>query len=371
MSTPTSTSRSSSVRPANRLGLDYDAEATRLGPPVTPIIDVHCHLNGLEAIGLYRRAAERYGVSLAYSMTKLEEVEPIRAALDGRVRFIAVPNYWSTDDRRHHMGTGYPERIEAYHRLGARIVKFWAAPRARDYAVEMGDPDFMRLDAPHRIDAMEAARALGMIFMTHVADPDTWFQTKYRDANAYGTKASQYEPFEMLLDRFDQPWIGAHLGGWPEDLEFLTGLLDRHSNLYLDTSATKWMVRELSRHSREELIAFLRRFQGRILFGSDVVTADEHLAAGDDDQEMYAKASNENDAYDLYASRFFALRTLYETDADGPSPIADPDLAMVDPERYDPTDAPPLRGKQLPADLLRSLYHDAAHTLLEPLFAGA
>jgi hypothetical protein len=97
------------------------------------------------------------------------------------------------------------------------IAKFWAAPRAKDYAIEMGDPNFMRLDHPIRIEAMQTAHDLGMIFMVHVADQDTWFATRYRDWAKYGTKKSQYEPFEKLLDRFTQPWIAAHMGGWPED----------------------------------------------------------------------------------------------------------------------------------------------------------
>lgn len=356
--------------PANRLRLDYAAEAARLGAPPVPIIDVHSHINGLEAVAIYRAAARAYGVELTYSMTRLEEVDRIREALDGRIRFIAVPNYWAEEDRRHHMGRGFLERIEAYHAKGSRIVKFWAAPRSRDYAVEMGDPDFLRLDAPHRLESMRLARDLGMMFMAHVADPDTWFATKYRDAAAYGTKAAQYEPFETLLEAFDQPWIAAHLGGWPEDLEFLTGLLDRHPNLHLDTSATKWMVRELSRHSRDDLVAFLTRFRGRVLFGSDIVSDDAHLAATKSDNEQLAKASSPEDAFDLYASRYYALRKLFETDHDGESPIADPDLAMVDPDRYDETDAPRLVGKSLPGDILRSVYHDAAHDLLERWCAG-
>jgi hypothetical protein len=49
------------------------------------------------------------------------------------------------------------------------------------------------------------------------------------------------------------------------------------------------------------------------------------------------------------------------------SPIADPDLNMVDPQRYAVMDSPLLAGKSVPADVLRSLYHDAAHALLEPL----
>ena len=156
----------------------------------------------------------------------------------------------------------------------------------------------------------------------------------------------------------------------PEDLEFLAGLLQRHDNLYLDTSATKWIVREISRHPRADVVEFLTRFRGRILFGSDIVTSDEHLESEAADTEQQQKASSPDDAFDLYASRYWALRTMYETDYHGPSPIADPDLAMVDPDRYDEMDAPTLSGKALPDDLLASLYLDAAHDLLEPLHGG-
>jgi hypothetical protein len=358
------------LSPANRLGLDYAAEASRMPAPPAPIIDVHTHINGLEAVEIYRQAASTYGVELTYSMTRLEDVQAIREAMDNRIRFIAVPNYWDQDNRRHHLGEGFIGRIERYHALGARIAKFWAAPRSIDYGVEMGEPEFMRLDAPHRLEAMTVARDLGMIYMVHVADPDTWFAAKYTDASLYGTKRQQYEPLERVLEEFDRPWIAAHLGGWPEDLHFLTALMNRHPNLYLDTSATKWMVRELSRHSRDELLAFLTRFRGRVLFGSDIVTGDEHLRPAEGDHEVYHRANSPAEAFDLYASRYWALRTLLESDYEGESPIADPDLAMVEPERYEKMDAPRLMGKSLPADLLRSIYHDAARDLLEPLHEG-
>ncbi len=352
----------------NRLGLNYAAEAAKLWSPPAPIIDVHAHINGPRAVKIYKRVAELYGVGMTYSMTRLEEVEAIQEKMEGQVRFIAVPNYWAEDNMRYHMGEGFITRIEQYHALGSRIAKFWAAPRATDYAIEMGEPDFMRLDAPHRIESMRVARDLGMYFMVHVADPDTWFKTKYADADVYGTKPGQYEPLERLLDEFTQPWIAAHMGGWPEDLEFLTGLLQRHANLYLDTSATKWMVRELSRHSKKDLMTFLLRFRGRILFGSDIVTSDDHLSEAASAKEVYELASNPEQAFDLYAGRYWALRTLLDSDYKGESPIADPDLAMVNPDRYEEMDAPLLRGMGLPEELLRSIYHDAATDLLEGLY---
>jgi hypothetical protein len=348
--------------------LDYAAEAAGLPAAPTGIIDVHAHINGAAAAAIYRRVADLYGIRLAYSMSQLEDLEPVRDVLGERVRFIAVPDY-AGEDRRHHHGPGFVERIGKFHALGVRIAKFWAAPRGVDYGREVGAPDLLRLDAPWRLEAMEAASALGMVFMTHVADPDTWFATKYADASIYGTKAQQYEPLEVLLERFRQPWIAAHLGGWPEDLEFLTGLMSRHDNLSLDTSAAKWMVRELSRHDRKDLLGFLRRFRGRILFGSDIYTSDEHLVPGAKEREILELAGSPQEAFDLYASRYWALRTLFETDHAGPSPIADPDLAMVDPDTYGDLDAPQLAGKALPRDVLANVYHDAAHALLEPLHA--
>src|SRR5437762_2817682 len=71
------------------------------------------------------------------------------------------------------------------------------------------------LDSEWRVGAAELAQSLGMMFMTHVADPDTWFKTKYADASKYRAKPEHYKPLEKMLDRFSAPWIGAHMGGWP------------------------------------------------------------------------------------------------------------------------------------------------------------
>jgi len=355
--------------PANRLCLDYKAEAGRMGPPPAPIIDVHTHINGERASRIFGDVAERFGVGLVYSMTRLEDVAAVRESMGDRIRFIAVPRFSEHEGGRA-FREGYLEDIREFHAYGARMVKFWAAPRSRDIGREIGEPDLLGLDNEWRIRAMELAEDLGMMFMAHIADPDTWFATKYSDASLYGTKPEQYEPFERALDRFRSPWIAAHMGGWPEDLEFLDGLLSRHDNLYLDTSATKWMVRELSRHPREAFLAFLRRWSGRILFGSDIVTTDQHLSDEAAPRGMGHLASTRDEAFELYAGRYWALRTFWETDYDGESNIADPDLKMVDPEKHDEMSAPRLVGRGVPDDLLRMVYHDAAADLLERWWAG-
>ncbi|NDC37119.1 MAG: hypothetical protein EBZ48_03595, partial [Proteobacteria bacterium] len=173
---------------------------------------------------------------------------------------------------------------------------------------------------------------------------------------------------EDVLQRFRHPLIAAHMGGWPEDLQFLTGLLARHEHLYLDVSATKWIVRELSKHSTEQVQQFFLRWRGRLLFGSDIVTSDQHLQHSEGKGEMAAKASSHEDAFDLYASRYWALRTMFERHFEGESPITDPDLSLVDPAQYSPHAAPKLRGFALPAEVLQSLYHDAAAQLLSKVY---
>ena len=346
---------------SNRLGLDYRSEAAMFDPPVVPIIDAHCHINGSDAVDVFAEAMNLYGVESVWSMTALEDVDSVRDRLDGRFEPIAVPDFRAKDRRDAH-GEGYTRRIIEYRRLGARLAKFWCAPRIIDVGREVGDPDLFRLDGPIRRAGMQVASDLGMGIMIHVADPDTWFQTKYKDAEIYGTKADQYEPLEALLDDFPVPFMVAHMGGWPEDLAFLDGLLTRHPNLHLDASATKWIVREISRHEPRDVLAFMLRHRGRILFGSDIVTLDEHLEPAEQDTatEMTRKAGKREEAFDLYASRYWALRRLWETDHDGESPIADPDLALVDPDAHEPSDAPRLRGMSLPSDLLATFYREAA-----------
>ncbi len=350
---------------ANRLGLDYRFEARRLGAPPCPIIDVHTHINGTEAAKVYRDVADLFGIGRIYSMSRFQNIGTLREILGDRIRFITVPDYMA-EDKRHAFTKGWFERIGQFAEAGSRLCKFWAAPRALDYERELDLPGTFAIDSEHRRTAMNLARDAGMMFMAHIADPDTWFATKYADSSRYGTKLDQYVGFEKMLDEFgDVPWIAAHMGGYPEDLGFLDALLSRHDNLNLDTSATKWIVREVSKHSRDEVLDFLKRWTGRILFGSDIVTLDDHLKAGSNPAAAAELAAGREEAFDLYASRYFALRTLWEGDYDGESPIADPDLKMVDPEAHDELSAPRLSGKALPSGMLQTLYSEAATNLVE------
>ncbi len=321
---------------ANRLGLDYQTEAARLpyDPAIAPLIDCHTHIRNLEAARLFFAVADWFGVDQVWSMTQLEEIDAIRAVYGDRIHFIAVPNYYS-DDWEHVMGDDFLRRIEGFAAKGVKVCKFWAAPRGLDRHPHM------RLDAAPKRQAMKLAHELGMTLMVHVADPDVWFAHKYTDVQKYGSKREQYDQLARAIDAFpDATWWAAHLAGSPEDLDFLQKLLDQFPQLVVDTSATKWMVRELSRHPAR-MADFCRANTGRIMFGTDIVADPADMSA------------------DLLASRYWALRVLFETDYDGPSPIVDPDLRMADPSLAEHSTAH-LRGAGLDSDTLRDVYHDAA-----------
>ena len=358
------------ISPANALGLDYAAEAARFGNPALPagatgIIDCHTHIHGEAAARLYDKARRLFGVNMTYSMTQLAQAKTVQSILgEETIRFIAMPSFGETDKGAAHRH-GYLRTIEGFaEQVGCRMMKVWASPRLREIVPD-GATDLADIDSPWRREHCRLGQQLGMMYMVHVADPDTWFATRYRDGSMYGTKRHQYVGLERMLDLFPAPWVGAHMGGWPEDLFFLDGMLERHPNLYLDTSATKWMVRELSKHPRDEVVHFLFKWKGRILFGSDLVVMEDQLSpAKSGVSPMGELASSPEQAFELYCSRYYALRLMFETDYDGPSPIADPDLKMVEPSKYNEMSTPRLQGLGLPPELLQELYFGAADKLM-------
>jgi Amidohydrolase len=308
----------------NRTGLDFRRPMPR--PKVRGwVIDFHTHLLAARHAPAWFAAARHYGIDAFVTMAPLEEALVLQRHWGDRLHFIAIPK-WGLADYDDWM-----RRIDAFYNLGSRIIKFHMAPgtmQSRNICLTI--PQIERM--------VDQAIARNMIIMTHVGDPETWYSGRYADPAKFGTRQQHYEMWEAALDRVgDHPWLGAHLGGNPEDLPRLQRLLDHYPNLYLDCSATRWMVREISQR-REAAREFFIRNQDRILFGTDQVSGDDR-------------------GFDFLASRFWCHRKLWETAYIGPSPILDPDL---------PPDAQPqMQGLALPDGVLQKLYHDNGVKLLE------
>ncbi len=316
----------------NRTNVDYRKPMPR--PKVRGLVtDFHSHLHAARHGQVWFEAADHYGIDRFVTMTPLEEALGLQRDWPGRLHYIAIPKWGDWGDG---FIDQWRSRIEAFYNIGSRIVKFWFAPPA------IGERQW-RLDSDMFRPLLQEAVDRGMAIMTHIGDPEIWYQTKYTDTAKYGTRDDHYQMWENVMSEFGKniPWIGAHLGGNPENLQRLQSLLDRYPNLRFDCSATRWIVREVSSR-RDEARDFFLRNQERILFGSDQVSIDGR-------------------EFDFLASRFWVQRRLWESARNLPSPIRDPDF----PEENQPM----LRGLALPDEVLQKLYHDNAAKLLDQIGA--
>ena len=306
----------------NRIGVDFHKPIPR--PKVNGItIDFHSHLLSERHARAWFAAMEHYGFECCVTMTQLEEALRLQRQWPGRILFIAVPRWQDTPPN---YVDDWLRRLEAFYNIGSRIVKFHMAPGT------MASRKW-RLDSPALKPIFREVLARKMGIMTHVGDPDTWYAGRYTDTSKYGTREEHYRMWENVLMEYPGvPWVGAHLGGNPENLPRLQYFLDKFPNLMLDNSATRWVARELSAR-RDAAREFIIRNQDRIIFGTDQVSGDDR-------------------GFDFLASRYWTHRKLWETGYIGPSPIFDPDL----PEDQQPI----IRGLALPNQTLQRIYHDNA-----------
>jgi Amidohydrolase len=314
-----------------------------------PLIDIHAHVmvtrpgdpkNGpptgtgpgasITQAETMLDVAREFSIVRTYSMCLPDDIPPLRERFGAALGFngsIMKRTIDESDDAAYRL-------LDRFLELGVEMIKFWSAPRGRERG--------LFVDAPWRVEAARRAQAAGVrIIMVHVADPENWFRTVYADASKYGTKPDQYVGLERMIQQFpDITWIGAHMGGDPEHPDHLEALLERYPNLLIDTSATKWQVREVSARPAE-IRALICRHPDRFLFGSDLVTRHDLVR-------------------EHYVSRYWCHRTLWESDWHGRSPIADPDYTPV--PGAGPT--PPLIGLNLPQEVLDKVYLRNASQLL-------
>jgi hypothetical protein len=331
----------------NVTGIDY-AERSHLRYD-GPIIDFHAHVMvtrpgdpqsgpptgkgpgaSTDQAAMMLDVGTEFGIHQTATMCPVDDVEPLRERFGDQLVFNAMINKMKIDESD---DDAY-RTLERFLELGVKIVKLWSAPRGRERG--------LFIDAPWRIESVKRARSAGVrLVMVHVADPDIWFRTVYTDAAKFGTKADQYVGLERMMQLFpDLIWIGAHMAGDAEHPDHLEALLEKYPFFHIDTSATKWQVREVSPRAAEHR-KLLTKYPERFLFGTDLVTR-HHLTR------------------EHYVSRYWCQRTLWESTWTGPSPIADSDYT---PPSEGPS-TPILRGVGLPDDVLALVYYRNAERLL-------
>jgi predicted TIM-barrel fold metal-dependent hydrolase len=179
---------------------------------------------------------------------------------------------------------GWPERlgqsIVDSARRGAKGVKLW-----KDIGLRVRDEDgqLIFLDDP-RLEPMWAAIAnAGLPVLVHTADPAAFFEAldhtnerleellEHPDWLFHGP---QFPPLSRLLDALEGAvaahpeitFIGAHVGCYAEDLDWVDRMLTAHPNFYADIAAR---IAELGRQPRRTK-RLIERHPTRLLLGSDV-----------------------------------------------------------------------------------------------------
>jgi predicted TIM-barrel fold metal-dependent hydrolase len=179
----------------------------------------------------------------------------------------------------------YPERaaaeLERCYEQGARGVgeitdKGFGITGDSDLAPE----ERMHHDDPRLDPVWQKCAALNLPVNVHIADhPSAWtppdmYQERYpifQQYNQYGGSGLSYEELVTILPRLldrhpETTFIACHFANQGNDLQTLAGLLDQHSNLYLDVSARDY---EIGRQPRAAA-RFLENYSDRVLYGSDM-----------------------------------------------------------------------------------------------------
>lgn len=261
--------------------------------PRFPVIDAHTHLGQEFGGGWDRRpVSELVGVLdearvgrlvdldggwgehlLDAHLALFKEAAPERFVCFGGVDWSAWPEH------RNRFPSWAADRLIAQVRRGADGLKIW-----KPFGLTVVDHTGKRVavDDP-RLDVLwQTAAELRVPVTIHVADPVAFFQPLNPDNERYEELLAHrdwhlagpdFPSFETIINEFarlvmrhrNTVFIGAHVGCYVENLAWVSALLDRCPNLYVDIGAR---IDELSRQPHAARQFFLRH-RNRILFGTD------------------------------------------------------------------------------------------------------
>jgi predicted TIM-barrel fold metal-dependent hydrolase len=254
-----------------------------------PVVDAHNHLsynaNWEKSLDVDRILAEMKAVNVATVVNLSGGTgADLERSLDWLDR--AHPGKFATYCNIDFSGVGNPgwtqktvAQLEADIKAGARGLKIY-----KELGLHFHDPEgrLVMPDDPRLSDLWDTAGAAGIPVTIHSADPVAFFRPLDRfnerwdelhdwpDWHFYG---KDYPSFEALIDSLyslieNHPktnFITAHVGCFPENLQFVTAMMERYPNLYTDIAAR---IAELGRAPYSSRKWFIQHAD-RILFGTD------------------------------------------------------------------------------------------------------
>jgi predicted TIM-barrel fold metal-dependent hydrolase len=254
-----------------------------------PRIDVHTHI-GPDAIERALALMDRWGIDGVVNLSGMYPGPPRRmletqleaaARARGRIAVFANVDFVRAVRQHKDYGAFLAGQLEEAKKLGAIGLKI-----SKGLGLGFPTPDLQRplpVDDPGLDPLFDKAGALGMPIAIHTGDPKAFWKApgpdneRFDELKAHPEWSFYGEPvpsWEQLYQAFERrvarhpktTFIGVHFGNAPEDPDLVARMLDKYSNLYLDTAAR---VPEIGRHDADKMRRFFEKYQDRILFGTD------------------------------------------------------------------------------------------------------
>ena len=270
---------------------------TKIDKPRFPVIDAHNHLT-LEGFGDWgkRPVSELIDVLDAAQVKVFVDLDGgwgedilhthldhFKAAAPDRFRIYGGINWDAWKEQGNSFGDWAAKNLREQAARGAQGLKIWKqlGLNIRD------DSDKLVLVDDRRLDPIwETAGELGLPITIHVADPVAFFDPlsntneRWEELHAHPDWQFPSPPFPSFLSVVNAmanlvanhpqtTFVGAHIGCYAENLEWVSQLLDRCPNFYVDISER---IGELGRQPYSARRFFLK-YADRILFGVDVSTS--------------------------------------------------------------------------------------------------
>jgi predicted TIM-barrel fold metal-dependent hydrolase len=182
------------------------------------------------------------------------------------------------------MGDAFPDwaagRLKSQKDAGAQGLKIW-----KGFGLHVKDQSgqLVKVDDARLSPLWDVAGELGLPIIIHVADPVAFFDPidetneRWEEIGAHPDWAFTSPPFPSFMEIMNgfknlvarhpsTTFIGAHVGCYAENLEWVGRMLDACPNYYVDISAR---FGELGRQPYTARKFFIQ-YQDRILYGSDM-----------------------------------------------------------------------------------------------------
>jgi predicted TIM-barrel fold metal-dependent hydrolase len=142
--------------------------------------------------------------------------------------------------------------------------------------------NLITVDDPRLDPIWEECGKLGIPVSIHVSDPEAFFHPvdytneryeelrNHPDWSFYGPQFPTKEAILAARDRVfarhpQTTFVSLHVGNWPENLDYVSGMLDKNPNVMVEFGAREAELGRQPRRARE----FFVKSQDRIMFGTD------------------------------------------------------------------------------------------------------